>query len=225
MNEAAEPTADTSPLRKQPAGVKPLYPIGRLRKKASLEAEQFLDQARAVLERANNEAEQIIAQARAQAEQELEQARRRGEAEGAEALLAAASSAREQVQQLHERFNEEVTGAAFRVAREVLEVEFVTRTDQVAKLIGQALDHVRSRMPQRVSVHLHPSDLAMVSGHREALAERLPGSVGLDLVADESLEPRDVVIETELGHYGFGVDSQLAELRRLVEQEGGSAVE
>ena len=46
------------PLRKQPAGVKPLYPIGRLRKNASLEAEAFLDQARAVLERANQEAEQ-----------------------------------------------------------------------------------------------------------------------------------------------------------------------
>ena len=41
-------------------------------------------------------------------------------------------------------------------------------------------------------------------------------------MADESIGPRDVVIETELGHYGFGVDSQLAELRRLVEQEGGT---
>jgi flagellar assembly protein FliH len=196
--------------------VRPLYPVARLIKGAVLEAEQERTKARDLLEQALAEAQRITEEAKAQAEAELATARDKGYREGFLLYHALIDRAQQQVDGLTQKFTSEVTSIAFRVAREVLDVEFAARPERIMQVVTTAVDHLRSRFPQRILVHLHPADFDYVQQHKEDFAGLVPADIQFSLVKDSELQRNEVVLETEMGHYDFSVESQLKEIRKVL---------
>jgi flagellar biosynthesis/type III secretory pathway protein FliH len=143
----------------------------------------------------------------------------RGATIEAEATLVAAKQtlADAERKRREQEFRDEVTNAAFKIARHVLEVEFHHKQDHVRQLVEGAIEEVRTRAPSRVCVNLHPDDHEIVVAHRDELQQLLSRDVQFDLVRNVDLAPRSILIETEMGHYDFGIDSQLESLRDAVD--------
>jgi flagellar assembly protein FliH len=220
------PTPETPPRLVRPtAGAndsdspRPLYPVARLIKGAVVEAEQERTKARQLLEQALAEAQRITEEAKAQAEIELSDAREKGYREGFLLYHQLIDAAQQQVSGLTERFTTEVTSIAFRVAREVLDVEFTARPERIMQVVTAAVDHLRSRFPQRILVHLHPLDFDFVQSHKDAFAGLVPPDIQFSLVKDSDLQRYEVLLETEMGHYDFSVESQLEEIRKVLGEE------
>ena len=115
-----------------------------------------------------------------------------------------------------------MTKSAFKIARWILETEFKTKPQRVMGLVEAAIEDVRTRFPSRVCVHLHPDDHEMVSKEREQLQRLMPRDVQFDLVSNVELTRCSVIVETEMGHYDFGIESQLRAIQEAID-EGGSS--
>ncbi len=205
-------------VKAEVAQTEPYYPVARLIKGAVLEAEDYRAEARQLLESAKAEAERIVHEAKEQAQQELTDARQRGFDEGHGQFSRLIDRLSTQTEQMADRFGAEVTEAAFRVAREILAVELEQNPQSIIQVINTGLHDLRSRLPKRVTVHLHPEDFDLVASHKSEFAGIMPDGAQFGFVKDTNVRRHDVLIETEMGHYDFSVESQLAELRRVIRQ-------
>ena len=205
-------------IRAADADVKPLYPVARLVKGAVLEAEQHRMQARELLQQAMAESKRLVAEAHEQADGVLKEAREKGREDAYKEFRALIDKATADIDLFGRKFADEVTRIAFRVAREVLNVEFSTQPQRIVDLVRSAINHIRTRYPQRVIVHLHPEDYANVVAAKDQFEGALPPDTQFSLVQDSDLKPRDVVLETEMGHYDFGMESQIAEIAKVLKK-------
>jgi flagellar assembly protein FliH len=94
------------------------------------------------------------------------------------------------------------------IARRVLHREMAMDPDAMHGLVLSALEKLQGQEICRVRVH--PSHAAQLSGwlHPDC------GGPGVEVVADSSREPGDVIFETERGNLDASVDSQLQEIER-----------
>ena len=214
VNSAATPKARL--VKADQADVKPLYPVARLIKGAVLDAEDMKSQAKQLLQDAEKEAQRLVSEAKQQAQQELTDARQRGFDEGYAKFQQLNQQAEVQVTQLATKFSQEVTTAAFRLAREILDAELQQDPQRIIKVIESGLEHLRSRFPKRVSVHLHPEDFELVESNKTAFAGVVSEDVQFGFVKDTEVSRHHVIMETEMGHYDFSVESQLEELRKVI---------
>ncbi|MEX2215517.1 MAG: FliH/SctL family protein [Phycisphaeraceae bacterium] len=200
------------------ADIRPLYPVARLIKGAVLEAEQQRMQARELLQQAMAEAKRLVNEATAQAEAVLNEARDQGHEEGFRKFRGLIERAAADVDLFGRKFADEVTRIAFRVAREVLNVEFAVQPHRIVDLVKSAIHHIRSRYPQRIVVHLHPDDYSIVAAATEQFAGALSPETQFSLVQDADLKQRSVLLETEMGHYDFGMETQMAEIAKVLKK-------
>lgn len=207
MDSATTPgSVPASPGRvvKQPdaAALRPLYPTARLIKGAVFEADQL-----------RSDAEQIKLQAQRDAEKLREDAIEAGRRDGAERFVGLIDAATNQSQQQGVEFADQVMTVALRVAREILDVEFVAKPERITELIKNALEQIRDRFPKRIVVHLHPEDYALVAGSEAEFAGLTPDDASFGFVQDDQVARHGVQLETEMGHYDFSVSQQLDRLR------------
>jgi flagellar assembly protein FliH len=94
------------------------------------------------------------------------------------------------------------------IARRVLRREMAVDPDAMHGLVLGALEKLQSREICRVRVH--PSHAAQLSAWLLPLA----GAGPIEVVADASREPGDVIFETARGNLDASVDSQLREIER-----------
>ncbi len=144
--------------------------------------------------------------------QAAEQGHRDGLARAA-AVLVSAAAARDRRLAAVER---EVALLAMEIARRVLAAELAAREDAVVDLAARALGEARAR--REVTLRVHPGDARAVrsaEGRLAAILARAP----LAIREDVALAPGGVVVETEAGWIDAGVEAQLAELARAVEEE------
>ncbi|HZZ84409.1 MAG TPA: FliH/SctL family protein [Anaeromyxobacteraceae bacterium] len=180
-----------------------------------LEAEACLARARAVLEEAEERAAELARAAAAAAEAQRVEATRAGREEGraeAAALLLSAAAARDR---LLEAAREELVELALAIAAKVLRRALASERDAVCELVGAALAEARGQ--GRVRVRLHPDDVVSAAEHRGSLAQAA-GTEALELVEDASLCRGDAVVETEAGLVDARVETQLAALRRALQE-------
>lgn len=196
------------------AAPKPLYPAARLIKGAVLEAKEAKAEADRVLAEARAEAKQLRDEAKEESDALRAQARQEGILEGTATFVDMLQNAGDEVDQLFVNYPSEVTKTAFRLAQEVLAVEFELNPQRIIDLVHGAVDHVRTKFPNRVLVHLHPDDFDLVESQRDKFTGLLADEVKFGFVKNAEFSRGDVQIETELGHYDFGVQSQLELLRQ-----------
>lgn len=221
-SDANAPAAKSPPkarvVKAEHAEPKPLYPVARLIKGAVLEAEELRTQARQLLQDAEAEAQRLVREANDQAQKELADARQRGFDKGFAKFHELIRQASNKVDAMSAQFGGEVTSAAFRLASEILDAELKSDPQRIIQVIATGLEHLRSRFPKRVAVHLHPDDFDLVETNKAAFTGIVSDDVQFGFVKDSDIKRHQVIMETEMGHYDFSVESQLEELRRVIHQ-------
>ncbi|HET8540360.1 MAG TPA: FliH/SctL family protein [Anaeromyxobacter sp.] len=142
----------------------------------------------------------------------LEEGRRAGLAR-AGAAIAAAVAARDRRLAAVER---ELAAIALDVAAALVGGELAAREDAVVALAARALAEARER--RDVTLRVHPDDARAVrsaEGRLGAILARAPLSVR----EDPALPRGGVVVETDAGWIDARIETQLADLRRAVEEE------
>lgn len=185
-----------------PSTLEPVFPTARLLKGAVLEAEHI-----------KQETVELKEQAQAKAKQLWADAVDRGKQEGAERFVGLIDAAAQHSQQQADRFPEEVTAVALKIARAVLDVEFAAKPERITDLIKTALNQVRDRFPKRIVAHLHPDDYALVAGSEAEFGGLVADDAAFGFVQDTEVPRHGVQLETELGHYDFAVGEQLDRLK------------
>ncbi len=171
---------------------------------------------REMVAEAGAQAERIRAQAEAGREHALalaaEEGHRRGLARAA-SILAAAAGERDRLLAATER---EVVLLALAVSRKALGRELSDPSRAaVVDLAAHAILAARHR--RQVTLRVSASDMAAARAHEGRLGALLAGG-SLSLREDPSLEPGDVVVETESGSIDARVETQLAAIARELEE-------
>jgi flagellar assembly protein FliH len=94
------------------------------------------------------------------------------------------------------------------IARRVLRREMAVDPDAMHGLVLGALEKLQAQEICRVRVH--PSHAAQLTGWLRPAA----AGVNIEVIADASRQPGDVIFETERGNLDASVDSQLQEIER-----------
>ncbi len=174
------------------------------------------DAARAAADvtgRARLDAERLIAEAAADARSIRARAAAEGREEGAAyatGLVARAALAAERAVAGAEP---ELVELAFAIAERVVGAAALRDRAVAVESAARALETARAR--GRMTLRVHPGDLAAVA---EAPAGRLAHGRGLRLVADETVGRGGAVLETEAGRVDARLATQLAALRRALEE-------
>jgi flagellar assembly protein FliH len=97
---------------------------------------------------------------------------------------------------------------ALAIARRVLRREMAVDPGALEGILLAALERLNGQEISRVRVH--PSHASLVS----SCLQRAAGGVAVEVVADPSRQPGDVIFETERGNLDASVESQLQEIER-----------
>ena len=159
----------------------------------------------------------------AQPQQPVEEARQRGFSEGvaaarskSEAEVGAAlqrlSSTIAGLLQLRQQLKEDAAGElvqlAIAIASRILHRELNVDPDAILGLVRAALTKAQSKEIHRIRLHAsHEAPL------RRALSQLMPGAT-IEIAADASLKPGDVIFETAQGQLDASVSTQLREIER-----------
>ncbi len=166
--------------------------------------------------------EMLLAEAREEAERLLGEARTTGlqlgieagkaeyaarVAESAQAMTAAA----EAIKEAHERFlaslESEVVELSMTIASHILHREVQADRGLVLVTVRKALRNLSCR--ERMSVRVHPDDLAALRNERVALLDEFDGVQELSIQADETITPGGCVVESSLMQVDARVEAQL----------------
>jgi len=117
-----------------------------------------------------------------------------------------------EVSALRSRLRKDATGDLLKlsiaIARRVLHRELTLDPESIQGLIQVALDKIESRELYRVRVH--PDQESAVRNS----VSRFASSSKIELLADPTLRPGDVIFETAHGNLDASIDSQLREIER-----------
>jgi flagellar assembly protein FliH len=118
----------------------------------------------------------------------------------------------EDLGQLRARLRREAEGDMLRlalaIARRVLRREMAVDPDAMHGLVLGALEKLQGQEICRVRVH--PSHAAQLSDWLRPAS----GQPGVEVIADSSRNPGDVIFETDRGNLDASVDTQLGEIER-----------
>ncbi len=174
---------------------------------------------------ARGRASQIIAEAerdanaiRARAKQEyhaaMEEARRRGYEEGAEQATRLLVEARELRDKLVRETEPQLIKLALRVAEKIVGHELDHNQDEIAHIVGSALETVRQQ--RDINVRVHPTDLKNLEIAKPQLIARLGRAKDIDLRGDPSIKRGGCVIETEIGTIDAQLETQLEQITQIL---------
>lgn len=153
------------------------------------------EEAEAILERARIEAESLRDAARASAEENAQEAARAGLAA---AMVGVEAARREAIEEVRAS----VAELALALARRIVSDALAEDPSRIEGLVEDALSRVRRATRARVRVH--PDDAARL------------GDLDFEVVADDTLEPGDCVVESDLGDVDARIETRLAALERAL---------
>ena len=161
---------------------------------------------------AKREAEEILERARVEAESLREAGREALEAEAREAARAGLAAAMVGVETARREAIEEVRASvaelALALARRIVADALADDPSRIEALVQDALSRVRRA--SRTRVRVHPDG-----------AGRL-GALDVEVIADETLEPGDCVVESDLGDVDARIETRLDALERALRDASGS---
>jgi flagellar assembly protein FliH len=175
-------------------------------------------EARALVERAQEQAAEIEARSRARGlEQGLEEGRAAARAEtsdAVDAIVELVESVREERHRVVESAEPEVVRLAMAIAERVVHEQIAIDPNVVVESVRHAL--MRLAGGEVVTLRVNPADLETIREHRDALAS---GSdvQHLRVVEDQRVDRGGVVVETEAGTIDAKISTQLREARRAIQ--------
>lgn len=174
-------------------------------------------QAQAIVEQAQSHAAQLLKDAQQEATALREQAVQQGLKDGREQSVASYAGALQKAL-IAEQLNEQtIVSLAMDVARTVLDRESYLDKQMIRDIARKALSRVRRA--QTIVLHVHHEDEAVARASlRDWLAAGAEPSV-LDVIVDPNVARGSVIVECELGWIDATLDTQLAAVVRVLEEQ------
>ena len=167
-----------------------------------------------ILEEAERKARALLVDVEADVQAMIADARAHGALEGE----GQAAMVRQEIASLHERMWHEIQPeslrAALRVARELLARELQSRREAVVDVACTALFSVRTA--RDINLRVHPQDAEVLRSHKGKLISVLTRAKDLEIREDKRVHAGGVVIETESGVIDAQMETQLAEIERVL---------
>jgi flagellar biosynthesis/type III secretory pathway protein FliH len=132
-------------------------------------------------------------------------------------LQAAVEKLRHEGERLAEQARADTLEIAFMIARRILEQELRTGPDALFALVRTAIR--RAGDVRRVLIRVAPGDVQALEGEAGKAALQSITVARVEIVADASLTPGDVVVESAEARIDGRISSRLDELRTAVEGE------
>jgi len=170
--------------------------------------------AAAIIQDAEDAAAAILAETEEECRALIAEAVELGQREG----FSQAEHQRAEVAGLEDRMIKEVDGEVVRtslnIARALLDAELTSRSDAVVDIVVAALVHVSDA--REVFLRVNPENAAVLRKHKRRLVDAL--SVAPDVVVreDRNVRPGGVLIQTESGVIDATLETQLAEIARVL---------
>lgn len=172
------------------------------------------DRAAQIVEDAKRGATAIVEEAHQQAAEMVRDAAIQGQQEG----FSQAEHMREQIQALEQRMLKEVEGevvrTALKIAEKLLSEEMGQRQDAIVDVAVAALAH--SSDAREVWLRVNPRQAAVLRRYKQRLVDSLSMAKGVDVREDKKVAPGGVLIQTESGVIDATLETQLAEIARVL---------
>ena len=172
------------------------------------------EDAKRIVEEAEERAAKAVREAEADATQIREEARNRAREEGraeAAALLAEAAAIRDRALAGAER---ETARLAIAVAQRILGEELALAPERITAMVADVLG--RARRAADVTVTVHPEDAATLRQMQSELLERAGRPARFAIVEDAALTRGGCTVKTELGELDARIEVQLEALARAL---------
>lgn len=166
------------------------------------------------LDAARQRAESVVRDANEDADAIRDAAREEGRDAGWREVLdqiAGAERARTDARHAAER---DMLDLAFRLAQRIVGRVLDRDAAMFADLVADKLARVREAA--RVTVRVHPDDIAALQPERDRLASHVEG-VPIQFEPDPGLDPGDCILETDRGRIDARIETQLDQLRRALQ--------
>lgn len=148
-----------------------------------------------------------------EAQTEAEAIRREGEKIREEAKLVL-KEAREVYKETIEIAEERILELAMEIAEEIVGRQLELSRDIILDIARRAIQRVAEG--QFYTIYASPDEVAFLRQYREELLKEVPPNARLQIIADPAVKPGGCRVETENGFVDATVDTQLAEVRRLL---------
>ena len=169
--------------------------------------------ANIVLE-AQREAQEIKAKAQQDYQRSIDDGRRQGYEAGtteAAQLLAEARALREKLVRDTEP---QLIKLALKVAEKIIGHELDHNKDEIAQIVGNALETVRQQ--RDIIVRVHPTDLKNLEAAKPQLIARLGRAKDIDLRGDQTIKRGGCIIDTEIGTIDAQLETQLEQVTTIL---------
>lgn len=170
--------------------------------------------AQALLAEARRSAQAIVDQAKRQAAETVREASSLGQQEG----FSQAEHMREQLSGLEQRMLKEVEAevvrTALKIAEQLLTAELHHREDAMVDLAATALGHATEA--REVFLRVNPKQAEVLRQHRHRLVDALSMAKDVDVREDKKVAAGGVLIQTESGVIDATLETQLAEIARVL---------
>ncbi|MBQ9536444.1 MAG: HrpE/YscL family type III secretion apparatus protein [Desulfovibrionaceae bacterium] len=177
-----------------------------------VKAQDLLDTAQAQAEAIKQQAEAVYTERH---QQGYEDGMMEGRMEQAEKMLETGMQAVEYLQGLEQQIVAVVTQAVRKVIGELDDKE------RIVRIVRTALDQVRAR--QNVIIRVAPAEEDYVREAIKPMLARGSTIAGLELVADQRLEPGSCILESEMGVVDASLEVQLKAIEHALTSKIGSA--
>ncbi len=148
----------------------------------------------------------------------MEMGRQRGYEEASEQLALArqtVEAARHDAKEYVESSDQVILELAMTVAEKILMSRIEESHDMFMPLVKQAVKEARDA--KEVQLRIHPVQYEMVLKHKEELQHLFSGETSFYILPDEELQETGCAIEYAGGRVEAGIDSQLQEMKRKLE--------
>lgn len=170
--------------------------------------------AHAIVDDAELQAAALLDDARNDVMELVRQGAEAGQAEG----FQEAQHMREEIQGLEQRMIDEVQGeivrTAIKVAEEILVAELKTREEAIVDVAQAALGNVSGA--REVYLRVNPASAQTLRKHKARLVDALAMVKDVEVREDRKVKPGGVLIQTESGVVDATLETQLAELARIL---------
>jgi len=184
------------------------------------------------------ERDEMIARARREAEEIRQQAYQegrdkgyqdgftRGVASGKKEGLARLEGRYQEVMQIlaeTEKYREEIcrqmepelVRLAVTMAEKIISTQLTLDEETITHIARQALKMLIK--PRFINIYVHPQDGEVLMRQKKLLGEELAEIVPINIIKKDDLPPGSCVIETDKGHVDSSVDTQIRELKKVLE--------
>ena len=192
------------------------------------QAESAEEKAQAIVEEAKATADKLIADALRETEDIHDEAYQAGYDAGFkefEARTAAFDSqaaelekdVQQQVEESWHSLEPEIVKLSIDIARRIIREEISLNQDIVLGMVREGISQLRER--QQIRVHVNPADYETMRSHKDEIAGSFDGMRSMEITEDRRVAPGGCLIETSNGDLDARVDTQLAEVERVLLEE------